>query len=51
MNSSISRLLWIVQEIEHFAAQSQYIFSLSLFVVMNRDLFRSNSEVPNTSTR
>jgi len=30
---------------------SQYLFSLVLFVIKNRDLFRSNSEVYNISTR
>jgi len=30
---------------------SQYIFSLLLFVVKNRELFRSNSDVRNINTR
>jgi len=31
--------------------QSQYLFSLLLFVIKTRDLFRSNSEVYNINTR
>lgn len=31
--------------------QSQYIFSLLLFVVKNRDLFRSNTKVRNINSR
>ena len=31
--------------------QSQYIFSLLLFVVKNRELFRSNSDLHDTNTR
>jgi hypothetical protein len=31
--------------------QSQYIFSLLLFFVRNRELFRSNSDVHNCDTR
>jgi len=31
--------------------QSQYIFPLLLFVVKNRELFRSNSDVHNINTK
>ena len=31
--------------------KSQYTFSLLLFVAKNRDLYESNSEIPNINTR
>jgi len=33
------------------ALKSQYIFHLISFVAKNRDLYESNSEIPNTNTR
>jgi len=41
----------LFKKLNIFLSQSQYLFSLLLFVIKNRDLFRSNSEVHNVSTR
>ena len=52
MNASIKdycRQLFKILKI--LPLQSQYIFSLLLFVAKNRDLYESNSEIHNVNTR
>jgi len=41
----------LFKNLEVLPFQSQYIFSLLLFVVKNRELFRSNSDAHNINTR
>ena len=41
----------LFKNLEVLLLRSQYIFSLPLFVVKNRELFRSNSDVHNINTR
>jgi len=41
----------VFKNLEVLPLLSQYIFSLLLFVVKNRELFRPNSDVQNINTR
>ena len=41
----------LFKNLEVLPRQFQYIFSLLLFVVKNRELFRSNSDIYNSNTR
>ena len=51
MNSSTNSCRDLFKKLNILPLQSQYIFSLLMFVVKNRDLLRSNSEAHNISTR
>ena len=41
----------LLKNLEILLLGSQYIFSLPVFVVKNRELFRSNSDVHNINTK
>ena len=41
----------LYKQLQILPLKSQYIFSLLLFVVKNRDLFQSNSQIHNINTR